>query len=337
MIIPIFIPHVGCPHQCVFCNQNSIAGLHDIPTKEMIYRQVTEYRATMKEPKKVQLAFYGGSFTSIAPELRLNLLSIAKNLKTQGLIDIIRLSTRPDDMGVEIIEELKEYSVDIVELGVQSMDNEVLLASGRGHTAQDAIEAADRIKRANIKLGLQMMIALPNDTPEKTLETTKKVINCMPDFVRIYPTAVIKDTKLAQLWKDGIYQPWAWDVLLDTTAEVLRLFEQANIPVIRIGLQAAENLSYDQDLLAGAYHPAMGELVKSRLMRMKLEELLQQKGTANKSWIVLCNKNQLSQIRGQKNQNITYFKNKGYQLNIIPKIDIPWGTLVLNEGEPNCI
>ena len=331
LIVPIFIPHLGCKHACVFCNQKKIAGEYAVPTKDAIVTMVKEYRASAGCFEEIQLAFYGGSFTGLDNELRLSLLTIAKALKDEGLIDKIRFSTRPDYINQEIIEELKRYQVDIVELGAQSMDDEVLSASERGHCALQTQIAARLLKENHFTLGLQMMVALPKDTPIKALETAKKIIACEPDFVRIYPTAIIKDTHLAKMWQDGLYETWDWDVLLDTTAQIAGLFEEKNIPIIRIGLQASDNLTLEQDLLGGAYHPALGEMVKARMLRHKVEELLF--GKLPGSYQVFCNDRQVSQVKGQKNCNIEYFSNKGYKLTITPQKTIMWNEVVLNKEE----
>ena len=314
LIIPIFIPHLGCEHMCVFCNQRKISGQAKIPTLEEIKEKVREYRQSCSNlaHREVQLAFYGGSFTGIDLNLQKQFLSLAHDLKQQGLIAKIRLSTRADYISDEVLERLKFYQVDIVELGVQSMDEEVLKLSKRGHTAEDVVKAANLIKQAGMSLGLQMMIALPGDTPEKSLSTAQKIIDLKPDFVRIYPTAIIKDTELAELWQKGAYKPWDWDILLDTTAKIAMLFQKNNILIIRIGLQAADNLNLGQDLLGGAYHPALGELVKGRIRRMCLEEKLKTM-PENCAYIISCAPKMLSQFKGQKNCNVLYFAQKYHQ------------------------
>lgn len=311
LIIPVFIPHLGCEHRCVFCNQRKISGQATIPTLEEIRSQVGEYRKSCSNlnEREVHLAFYGGSFTGISEKMQEDYLSFASALKKQGLIAKIRLSTRADYIDAKIIARLKSYQVDIVELGVQSMDEEVLKLSKRGHTAADVEKAAELIKQAGITLGLQMMIALPGDTPEKSLATAKKIIALKPALVRIYPTAIIKDTELAELWQKGSYEPWDWDILLDTAAQIALLFQKNNILIIRIGLQAADNLNLDKDLLGGAYHPALGELVKGRIMRMKMEETLKNL-PSNQAYRVLCAPKMLSQVKGQKNCNVLYFAQK---------------------------
>ena len=272
LIIPVFIPHLGCRHRCVFCNQRKISGHESMPQAEEIEKQVLNYRASCRDLnlREVQLAYYGGSFTAIAADEQEKYLKAAFALKEKGLIAKIRLSTRCDYIDDEVIARLKRYQVDIVELGVQSLDEQVLMLSQRGHTAAQVREAAEILKQSGFTLGLQMMIALPGDTPAKSIQTAKEIVRLEPDFVRIYPTAIIKDTELALMWKNRQYKPWDWDVLIDTTAEAAEIFQAAHIPIIRIGLQAADNLTFERDLLGGGYHPALGEIVKARIMRRKI-------------------------------------------------------------------
>ena len=230
-----------------------------MPQAEEIEKQVLNYRASCRDLnlREVQLAYYGGSFTAIAADEQEKYLKAAFALKEKGLIAKIRLSTRCDYIDDEVIARLKRYQVDIVELGVQSLDEQVLMLSQRGHTAAQVREAAEILKQSGFTLGLQMMIALPGDTPAKSIQTAKEIVRVEPDFVRIYPTAIIKDTELALMWKNRQYQPWDWDVLIDTTAEAAEIFQAAHIPIIRIGLQAADNLTFERDLLGGGYHPAL--------------------------------------------------------------------------------
>ena len=315
LIVPVFIPHLGCPHTCVFCNQQKIAGSYQLPTYQSLREMVAAYRASCRKgEREVQLAFYGGSFTGLADDMQKRLLDAAAKLKEQGLIHKIRLSTRPDYIDVKRLALLKDYQVDIIELGVQSLDEEVLIASERGHRPEDVAQAVACIQSsAQFALGLQMMVALPADTPEKSIATAEKIAAFAPDFVRIYPTAIIKDTKLAQAYQQGTYMPWPFELILETTARIWDIFHTQRIPVIRIGLQAADNLQLEQDLLGGAYHPALGELVKSRWYRQRLEALLD--GQRNQILTVHCNPGDISQFIGQHQANKHYFQ-EHYQIDL---------------------
>ena len=315
LIIPIFIPHYGCRHTCVFCNQKKIAGVYELATEEQLAATVKAYRQSCSQKEReIQLAFYGGSFTGLDFSLQKQLLNAAARLKSQGLIQKIRLSTRPDYIDRERLALLHAYQEDIIELGVQSLDEAVLLASRRGHTAEDVYLAVSLIRTyPEFALGLQMMVALPADTPEKSLITAQKIAALTPDFVRIYPTAIIKDTELALAWQEGTYTPWPMDLILDTTARIWDIFQKEHIPVIRIGLQATDNLVLEQDLLGGAYHPALGELVKSRWYRQQIET--QCAGQSGRLLTVYCNPADISQFVGQHRENITYFK-EHYQITL---------------------
>ncbi|SMB93636.1 Radical SAM superfamily protein [Desulfonispora thiosulfatigenes DSM 11270] len=332
LVIPIFIPHLGCPHTCVFCNQRKIAGISEIPTKEMISKITTEFLNTLNNEKKyyLEIAFYGGSFTGIKAELQEEYLSEANALLKQGIINGIRLSTRPDYINEKVIERLTRYQVTTVELGVQSLDEEVLLKSERGHKGQVVEKAVSLLKKAKIKVGIQLMPGLPGDTPQKVLDTTKRVLNLKPDMVRIYPTVVIKDTKLAEMYQEKEYTPWSLDEVIEVAAEMLILFSQKKINVIRIGLQATENLHTDKDLIAGPFHPAMGELVKARVFRKQIENIFRQIDNISQEINLYCYPGELSQVKGQKNQNITFLQEKYItKINVLPQKELEKGSLML--------
>lgn len=305
VILPVFVSHMGCPHQCVFCNQFKIAGAWEPPTFERLLRDALDWKASSGVTP--ELAFYGGSFTAIEEKLQLDLLLHAKVLKDQGFIHSIRLSTRPDALSDKTLVRLKAYSVDTIEIGMQSLCDEVLLASGRGHDAWTAKDAVRRVKEAGFKVGGQLMVGLPGDTPQRAIKSASALIALEPDFVRIYPTAVVRDTPLEALYRSGQYVPWEMDVCLDVVAEMLMLFDGAAIPVIRIGLQAEDNLSQG-DVVAGLYHPALGEMVKARVYRKKMEALLRKK---EKDEIVFAvGERMLSQAIGQHRANISYLEDK---------------------------
>ncbi len=331
MIVPVFIPHLGCPHQCVFCDQHKITGETSPPDANELEKLVRQYRLSCRNlaNTEIQLAFYGGSFTGIAVPWQESLLQAAMTLKANKLLDKIRLSTRADYIDHTVLTRLAHYQVDIIELGVQSLDDGVLEKSQRGHTALDVAKAVALIKEYHFTLGLQMMLALPGDTPEKSLETAQKIIALQPDFVRIYPTAVIKDTKLAEMMINGIYQPWSLDVVIDTVAQIADEFMLADIPIIRIGLQAADNLVWGKDLLGGAYHPAMGELVKNRQIFRRLTNAL---AKMPDTMVIYCNKNELSQFIGQKKNNL-YKLRKIYHSDLAIKADeaLPKGIFELEQ------
>lgn len=262
-IIPVFVPHAGCPHMCVFCNQRRISGAVMPATGEDVRAAILEGLARAKNDTPPTLAFYGGSFTAIPLKEQEELLGAALPFLRGGELADIRLSTRPDAIDAETLHRLRHYGVRTVELGVQSMDEEVLRLSERGHTAEDAERAAKMVKAAGFELILQMMTGLPGDTPEKSLETAKRFVELAPDGVRIYPTVIIRDTPLYDMWRSGLYKEHTVEDAVALCAEIAEIFDAARIPIVRLGLNPTDELS-GGDAVAGAYHPALGELVLAR-------------------------------------------------------------------------
>ena len=303
-IIPIFVPHQGCPNQCVFCNQNRISGSPVSASGDT----VRETLAAMGGAQGYELAFYGGSFTAIAAEKQEELLSAAQPYRESGLIASIRLSTRPDAIDEKVIGRLQRFGVETVELGSQSMTDEVLRLSGRGHTAADTVKAAKLLKAAGFKLILQMMTGLPGETPESSLATARALAALEPDGVRIYPTVVVKNTPLAELWARGEYREHTVEDAVELCAAILPIFEAAGIPVIRLGLNPTEELSGGA-ALAGAYHPALGELVLSRRLLSAARAALA--GVPAGAEVCLAaNPSQLSAAIGQHRANISVLMNE---------------------------
>lgn len=301
-VIPVFVPHLGCRHECVFCNQRRISGSEKAATAATVKQAIEQSAALPRSGAKRQLAFYGGSFTAIEPERQEELLGAAAEAIGKGEIDAIRLSTRPDAIDETVLARLKRFGVETVELGAQSMDGEVLRLSGRGHTAEDVVRSSEAVKAAGFRLILQMMTGLPGDSVDKDIETAKKLIALRPDGVRIYPTVIVRDTALYDLWRAGEYREHTVEDAVAVCAQLMPLFEEANIPVIRLGLNPTEELSQGA-AVAGAYHPALGELVRSRILLEKARALLA--GTEPGSRVTLgVNAAELSQMIGQKRQNV---------------------------------
>ncbi len=272
-IIPVFVPQLGCPHRCVFCDQRRISGRARPVTAEEVQTITDQAAAFLPPGEKRQLAFYGGSFTAIPEALQEELLGAAQAARERGRIDAIRLSTRPDAIDGTVLARLGRYGVETVELGAQSMDDGVLRLSGRGHTAADVERAAAQIKAAGFRLVLQMMTGLPGDSPEKDRETAERLIALRPDGVRIYPTVIVRGTPLEALWRAGEYREHTVEDAVAVCAQLLPLFERAGIPVLRLGLNPTEELS-GGEAVGGAYHPALGELVRSRVLLEKARVLL---------------------------------------------------------------
>ena len=295
----MFIPHLGCPHDCVFCNQKRISGSLLPACPDDVVKAIEE---ALPKCENAELAFYGGSFTAISADEQRALLDAAAPYLADGRISSVRVSTRPDAINDEILSLLREKGVRTIELGSQSMVDSVLASSWRGHTAEDTEEAAEMIKKRGFSLVLQMMTGLPGSDRETDIISAQKIAALKPDAVRIYPTVIIRDTVLADMWQEGKYAEHSVDAAAEVCSEILPIFEKAGIPVIRLGLNPSDELS-GGDALGGAYHPALGEIVKSRVLLKKAREAL--KGAKAGSDVVLrVNPAVLSQMIGQKRSNI---------------------------------
>lgn len=305
-IIPIFISHIGCPHQCVFCNQDKIAKEVENEVKAKDVRDtVNEYLETIDHNNStVEVSFFGGTFTAIDVNKQKELLAVAKEYKDKGLIDKIRMSTRPDAINGYILSYLKDYNVDIIELGVQSLDDEILRLSGRGHTVEDVVKASKLIKEYGFILGHQIMPGLPGDNFDKDIETAKKSIEMKPDICRIYPALVIKDTPMEKMYKRGEYKPYSLEEAVNISKEIYKLYTEANINIIRIGLQPTENITWGGDLVDGPFHPAFRELVEGSLICDNI------KNSVNKDEdiIIEINSRDLSKLYANKKLYFNNFK-----------------------------
>lgn len=323
------MPHKGCPHDCVFCNQRKITG-HTVDKSladvEMMIDTYLEDIHMKTNDKHVEIAFYGGSFTGIEFSLQESYLKIAYKKKKAGLIDGIRLSTRPDYIDEKIIGLLKKYEVTGVELGVQSLDENVLFRSNRGHTIADVIRACNLIKAAGFQLGLQMMIGLPGDNGIASCDTADKIITLKPDFVRIYPTLVVKDTELEALYKANIYLPLTVEEAVAITLNVYKKFLITNVNVIRIGLQPTDDLSSGSSLESGPFHPAFRQLVESALYKETIEDVLDEYEGVKSLKIFIPSK-EISNIVGLNRDNLNYFEEK-YKLK---KISVYPETMAMNK------
>ncbi len=301
-IIPVFVPHLGCPNDCVFCNQRRISGHIEPATAQIVKNAIEDAAALTPQGTKRQLAFYGGSFTAIPEAHQVELFEAAQPYLEDGTISSIRLSTRPDAIDAAVLKRLEKYGVTVVELGAQSMCDRVLELSGRGHDSAAVENASRLVKAAGFDLILQMMTGLPGDTDKSCIETVKKIIALEPDGVRIYPTVIVRDTVLCDMWRAGTYKEHTVDDAVRICAKIVPMFETAQIPIIRMGLNPTEDLS-GGDALAGAYHPALGELVRSRIMLQKARVLLA--GTAPRSRVTLgVNRSDVSKMVGQHRCNV---------------------------------
>ena len=309
-IIPIFIPFLGCPHDCAFCNQVKITNYKDNINKENTIRQINQYLSYFPKNENLkEIAFFGGSFTGLDEKVMISYLEIALNYKKKGIIDRIRLSTRPDYINNSILDILKKYEVDVIELGIQSLDNEILNANERGHSKEDSIMASKLIKDYGFKLGHQIMPGLYKDSFDKDIKTGLESIKMNPDMVRIYPTLVIKDTKLEKLYKECLYKPLSLDEAIEISSRLYMIYSYKKIPVIRIGLQPTENINDKNDVVAGPFHPSIRQLVETNIHKIYLEELINKYGLKNKIKIHISNR-EISIIAGNKKANKNYFYKK---------------------------
>jgi histone acetyltransferase (RNA polymerase elongator complex component) len=298
--IPIFLPELACPHQCVFCNQSHISGQKGIPSVEEVVEIIERNLETIPSDYTVQIAYFGGSFTGLSIELQEKYLQIAQPYIVSGKIQGIRLSTRPDYISEKIIETLIKYGVQEIELGAQSCHDDVLRISGRGHSFEDIRAACELILSKKLRLGLQMMIGLPGDTFEKSLHTAKIIISLGAHSTRIYPTLVIKNTSLADLYAQGKYKPLSLDEAVRWTKELYLLFEQNNVKVLRTGLHPSEDLMNPEFLLAGPFHASFKELVMTKIWNDIFSNTLPKK---KGSVIIQIPPNQLNFAIGYQSSN----------------------------------
>jgi histone acetyltransferase (RNA polymerase elongator complex component) len=263
--IPVFIPELACPNRCVFCNQQKISGQILIPEKDEIISQIENYLAGFPSGAHIEIGFFGGSFTGVPKNEQEHFLQIAQPYLQSGRIQGIRVSTRPDYISKERLDLLQSYGVTTIELGAQSLDEEVLLLSKRGHTISHVESAAKLIHAYGFSLGLQMMTGLPGDTLEKTLMTAHRIVDLGADNTRIYPALVIKNTELEDLYLAGLYQPLTIEEAVDRIRQIIPIFDEANITILRIGLHPSEGLLSGDDLIAGPFHPSFRELAETAL------------------------------------------------------------------------
>jgi histone acetyltransferase (RNA polymerase elongator complex component) len=308
MIIPFFITHAGCPHQCVFCNQKNITGQVQPENPDSILIKIKSYLPAPDTGEPAQVAFYGGSFTALPLETQVQYLDSVRPFILTGRVRNIRISTRPDCISSEILSLLKKYHVTVVELGAQSMDDNVLARSNRGHTASDTCKAAALLRNQGFTIGLQLMPGLPGDSDETFKKTVEAVTGLQPDFVRLYPALVIRGTPLEKLYASGQYTPLTLDKAASLCREAYQEFENAGIQVIRMGLQPTDELQKPDRILAGPFHPAFRQLVESSIFLDKMRLALLNRRDANTAVVFEVDPRDISLAIGQKRANIEVIK-----------------------------
>jgi len=310
LIIPIFIPHMGCPHQCIFCNQRAITGkAAQTPSPEQIQEEVKRFlRYGKNRPSTTQISFFGGSFLGLEKGTILSLLEAAMPFVRRKVVDSIRFSTRPDTISQKTLALLDRFPVSTVEIGVQSMNDRILDAAGRGHRAADTVVAADLLKEHGYQLGLQMMVGLPGDDDEGAMETARQVAVLKPDFVRIYPTLVLKGSLLAGRLSDGSYHPMALASCVTLVKRLYLFFKSHDIPVVRMGLQASDGLTRTGEFIAGPYHPAFGHLVHGEIVLDAISSALGRMEKHPDPLTITAHPSMISRVQGLNQQNISRLK-----------------------------
>ena len=320
-IIPIFIPHRGCGNDCVFCNQRKITARSAPLTPDDVHKTVADYTSTLARMQavEIELSFFGGSFTGIPIEEQQAFLAVAKSYKKSGVISKIRLSTRPDYVDRPILENLRAYGVDTIELGVQSFADEVLRASRRGHDAACVYESCRLIKDFGFSLGIQLMIGLPADTAEYDVFSAREAVSLGPDEARLYPTVIIEDTGLYDLYREGKYAPLSQEEAVRRTAAAYRILTAAGVNVIRVGLKANDAIN-DKTVASGTFHPAFRQLVEGRIAREDLASQLE--GLAPGTQVrCVANPDSFNNMIGHKAENKKYFAENFPQLRLRFKAD----------------
>ena len=312
-IIPIFVPHLGCPNNCTFCNQKKISGQTKMVTAKDVDETIKYYLKNFKDNHKyVEVAFFGGSFTAIEKEKQIELLEAAQKYIKNKLVNSIRISTRPDCIDKEILKRMKKYHVKTIELGVQSTNNYILEKCKRGHTGEDVKKASKLIRAHGFILGHQMMIGLPESTKQDEINTAKELIKLKPKIVRIYPVLVIKDTELAEEYEKGEYTPLTVGQAVERCKDIVAMFNKNKINIIRIGLQNTEEItdpsSEKSSVVAGPYHPAFRQLVESSMWYDSIVDRIKKVNAKVKKVKIIANDININNIIGHKKENITKLK-----------------------------
>lgn len=326
-IIPVFIPHKGCPNDCVFCNQKAITARTADVSPEDVKNLTERYLPTLEGRglETIEVAFFGGSFTGIPMDEQSAFLAVAKEYKDRGLIHKIHMSTRPDYINEEILDNLRKYDADIIELGVQSFDPEVLKASNRGHEAEDVYKACELIKNYGFELGIQLMIGLPEDSLEKCIYSAKETVKIGPSIARLYPTIVLNDTELLEMYRRGEYKPMTTDEAVAITKEMYKILDDAGINIIRVGLKSTDLITEGGEIQGHTYHPAFRQLVEGAIARERLEEQLEEQlqtlPEKNRTFAFVSSGTSFSNMIGNSRANKIYFEEKYPDLKIRFKID----------------
>jgi len=308
-IVPVFIPHAGCPHRCVYCNQAAVTGRTEtLPGPAAFRDQVAAFLKFRRRRGPTQIAFFGGNFLGMAEESIRQLLAEAAGFVRSGDVQGIRFSTRPDTVSRRTLDILSGFPVQTVELGAQSMDPEVLQRSRRGHTPDDTVNAVGLLVDRGYEVGLQIMAGLPGDDENRLMETGRRIAELAPDFVRIYPTVVLAGSPLEKWYREGMYAPLALDAAVDLVRKLYGLFRAHSIPVIRMGLQATDDLLAGGAVLAGPWHPAFGHLVLCAAFLTAARRALKEGGGPGLELVLKVHPRSVSRMRGMHNASCNLLK-----------------------------
>ena len=312
-IIPIFVPHLGCPNNCTFCNQKRISGQTKMVTAQDVKDTIDFFLKHFRDDYKyVEVAFFGGSFTAIDEKTQVELLEAVQEYIQNKKVNSIRISTRPDCIDKEILKRMKKYHVKTIELGVQSTNNYILKRCKRGHTYEDTKKASKLIRRYGFILGHQMMVGLPESTKQDEINTAKELIRLKPKIVRIYPVLVIKDTELADEYERGDYTPLTVGQAVERCKDIVDLFNRNKINVIRVGLQNTEEITdpgtEKSSVIAGPYHPAFRQLVESSMWYDSIVNKIKKVNAKVKKVKIIANDVNVNNIIGHKKENIEKLK-----------------------------
>ncbi len=313
LVIPVFIPHSGCPHQCAFCNQSIITReKQSLPDKESIHGIIEQYLRFKGRRKSVELAFFGGNFLGLEPQIIQRLFEWVSPYILERKIDAIRFSTRPDTISRQRLDLIQPFPVSMVELGVQSMNDQVLLASKRGHTAKDTLAAISLLKEYGYRTGVQVMVGLPGDNEVSLLESTKKLAVRLPDAARIYPLLVLKNSLIEHWFKSGKYTPLSLEESVRLAGLMVNIFTKNKVNVIRVGLQSSDGMEDPSMVVAGPWHPAFGHLVFSWIMFEKTCDLIDRyhRNPIGRRLLIRVHPSSESRLRGDKNKNMEQFKQR---------------------------
>ncbi|MDD2344723.1 MAG: radical SAM protein, partial [Bacteroidales bacterium] len=311
-----------CVNNCVFCNQKTITGKKGNPSINEAKKTIETWLSSIdKSQTYVEIAFFGGNFLGLPESKQFEYLSLAQNYIDQGIVDSIRFSTRPDTISESSLSNLSPFSVKNIEIGVQSMNDEVLNLAGRGHTAKDSIKAAKLINKMGYQLGMQMMVGLPGDDDEKSLQTAQKIVECKTVQTRIYPVLVLKNTELADLFIAKKYNPLSIEAAIDRCIPIVEIFNQNKIKILKLGLHPSESFTSDKELLAGPYHPSFYQLVLSKIWRNKILQNFDQQNF-NHLKIAVHSKN-INYAIGYNSENRNYIKSLCNSLTFESNDEIP--------------